>query len=93
MRKIIDEFSELPISRERKRQLRQIKRGLCVRCDKPLFTSDRCQEHAIELRERNRKRLGSRKRYRSLTYSQFREKAVEQRSVLSLLRNSDHLTD
>ena len=36
MRKIIDEFTDLPVSRERKRQLRNHKRGLC-KCGSPQY--------------------------------------------------------
>ena len=34
--KIVDEFSDLKVSRERKRQLRMSAQGLCYRCKGPL---------------------------------------------------------
>lgn len=36
MKKIIDEFSELPVSNARKRQLRARRDNLCVSCGKPV---------------------------------------------------------
>lgn len=46
MPKIIkDEFTDMPVSRQRKWQLRVMARGLCALCGKrPLFLNERCQE-------------------------------------------------
>lgn len=64
---IIDEFTKLPISRERKRQLRCKKAGICKRCDRPLATKNYCLRHAIEERDRRRKLRGNTETYQSLT--------------------------
>src|SRR6266404_85651 len=45
-RKIKDEFTGLPISRQRKKQLRWIKEGRCPVCGAPAVTSY-CLRHAI----------------------------------------------
>jgi hypothetical protein len=43
-RKIIDEFSNLPVSRQRKAQLRAVKRGLCACCFKrKAVNGERCE--------------------------------------------------
>lgn len=55
--KIIDEFTDLPISKERKRQLRNIKKGLCW-CGKEKVNGSkyRCAKHLIINRIRQRKK-------------------------------------
>ncbi len=60
--KIKDKFSELPVSRQRKYQLRKKKAGLCIICGAPRATAMHCLEHAIAKREQDRRR------YNSLTY-------------------------
>jgi hypothetical protein len=57
LRKISDEFTDLPISRERKRQLRALKKGLCciAGCDEKLATKVHCLKHAVERREKSRR--------------------------------------
>ena len=66
--KISDEFSDLPVSRQRKYQLRRHKEGKCVKCGKPLCSAFYCLEHMIAAREATRKTLGSVRRNRSLSY-------------------------
>lgn len=60
--KIKDKFTNLPVSRQRKYQLRKKQSGMCIICGKPRATAMHCLEHAIAHRERERKR------YNSLTY-------------------------
>ena len=60
--KIKDKFTNLPVSRQRKYQLRKKKNGLCILCGKPRVTAMHCLEHAIAKRESDRRR------YNSLTY-------------------------
>lgn len=58
--KIIDQFSDLPMSRQRKYQLRKASRGLCQICTKPVMTGlTLCPTHvAIQaMRGRERTRL------------------------------------
>src|SRR6266566_2476730 len=49
--KIIDEFTDLPISRQRKKQLRWMKNGRCETCGAPAATAHQCLRHAIQDRE------------------------------------------
>lgn len=61
-RKLIkDEFTALKISRERKRQLRRVKAGLCVKCSNPVAPGEElCVKHRIEQALQSRKKRNSR---------------------------------
>ncbi len=67
LRKIQDEFTDLPISRERKRQLRALKAGRCciAGCEEPLATKVHCLKHAIERREKSRRERGVTRRWKN----------------------------
>lgn len=67
---IDDSISRLAISKERKRQLRKQRAGICVkpRCTHPLAGSNYCKTHMISERERQRERMGSIERYDSMSY-------------------------
>jgi hypothetical protein len=67
-KKIVDEFTELPISRQQKWQLRRAKEGRCVICGEPKVTAWHCLRHAIANREWARKYSGSVRRNKTLTY-------------------------
>ena len=67
-KKIIDEFTSLPISRQQKWQLRRAKEGRCVICGEPKATAWHCLKHAIANREWARKYSGSVRRNKTLTY-------------------------
>jgi hypothetical protein len=67
-KKIVDEFTELPISRQQKWQLRRAKEGRCVICGQPKVTAWHCLRHAIANREWARKYSGSVRRNKTLTY-------------------------
>lgn len=69
--KIQDEFTALPISRQRKYQLRQQKKKLCTECPQPaLEGATRCAKHIIIARERQRKKKGCTKRYlKAISYT------------------------
>ena len=74
--RVVDEFSALPVSRQRKWQLRKLRAGKCVRCGAPLATSKFCLRHAVKSREKARKKLGFTRR--RLVYAisyQLEEKA------------------
>lgn len=61
--KIIDEFTNLNISRQRKYQLRKAKIKCCAICGKPIeHFAWFCDEHYWYSREYHRKRLGCKKR-------------------------------
>jgi hypothetical protein len=67
MKAIKDEFACLPISRQRKFQLRMRRDGRCTICGAPAVGT-RCLQHLIMAREKLRKRLGAKRRYKSLSY-------------------------
>jgi hypothetical protein len=62
-KKIADEFSHLPISRQRKYQLRQARDQRCTECGEPVVYGSRCLKHLIRARERQRKKLGMQRRH------------------------------
>jgi hypothetical protein len=61
MKKIIDEFTDLPVSHQRKSQLRNIRAGRCRNCGEPEFACGYCEFHYWENRLRNRERQRSEK--------------------------------
>jgi hypothetical protein len=68
-RKIIDEFSDLPVSPQRKTQLRNRRDGKCRTYGQPLSTKTLCLKHAKPMRERARLRIGAKRRNKgALTY-------------------------
>ena len=67
-KKIMDEFTDLQISRQQKWQLRRAKEGRCVIYGEPKVTAWHCLKHAIANREWARKYSGSKRRNKTLTY-------------------------
>jgi hypothetical protein len=64
MRKpIMDEFTHLPISRQRKYQLRMRRDKRCSECGEPAAQGSRCVKHLVKARERQRKKRGLKRRY------------------------------
>ena len=64
MRKPIqDEFAKLPISRQRKYQLRMQRDHRCTECGEPAVQGSRCLKHLVKARERQRKKRGLKRRY------------------------------
>jgi len=64
MRKSIqDEFTALPISRQRKYQLRKLRDKRCTECGQPALKGSRCLKHLVKARERQRKKRGLKRRY------------------------------
>ena len=62
--KILDEFTKLPVSRQRKYQLRMRRDNRCTECGEAAAKgASRCAEHLIRARERQRKRNGNQRRY------------------------------
>jgi len=66
-KKIKDEFTDLPVSRQRKYQLRMHRAGCCMICGKKAISSRCCLDHLKTRRERARK-PGSRRNYGALSY-------------------------
>jgi hypothetical protein len=62
-RPIQDEFTSLPISRQRKYQLRKQREGRCTECGEPAAQGSRCLKHLVKARERQRKKRGLKRRY------------------------------
>ncbi|HXU77527.1 MAG TPA: hypothetical protein VN794_13225 [Methylomirabilota bacterium] len=62
-RSIEDEFTHLPISRQRKYQLRCKRDRLCTECGARAVQASRCLKHLVEARERQRVKRGLKSRY------------------------------
>ena len=60
---IEDEFSFLPISRQRRYQLRRAREGRCTQCGAPVVKGTRCLKHLVDARERQRRSQGLKRRY------------------------------
>ncbi len=60
---IQDEFTDLPISRQRKYQLRMKRDKRCTECGEPAAEGSRCLKHRVKARERQRKKRGLKRRY------------------------------
>jgi len=61
--RIEDEFTKMPISRQRKYQLRMQRDKRCTECGEPAAEGSRCLEHLVKARERQRKKRGLKRRY------------------------------
>ena len=60
---IQDEFTDLPISTQRRYQLRMRRDGRCIECGELVIYGSRCLKHLMRARERARKKRGSKKRH------------------------------
>ena len=74
-RRIQDEFTDLPISRQRKYQLRMQRDSRCTECGEAAVQGSRCLKHLVKARERQRKKRGLKRRYYG-TLSYKLQKAV-----------------
>ncbi len=64
MRKpIVDEFTALHVSRQRKYQLRMRRDQRCVQCGQPAAGGGRCLKHLVKAREWQRKKHDLKRRY------------------------------
>jgi len=61
--RIQDEFTRLPISRQRKYQLRRQRDKRCTECGEPAVEASRCVKHLVKARERQRVKRGLKRRY------------------------------
>jgi len=61
--RIQDEFTHLPVSRQRKYQLRMQRDRRCTECGEPAAQGSRCLKHLINARERQRTKRGLKRRY------------------------------
>ena len=62
-KRIEDEFTYLPVSRQRKYQLRMQRDQRCTECGEPAVQGSRCLKHLVKARERQRKKRGLKRRY------------------------------
>ena len=62
-RPIKDEFTDLPVSRQRKYQLRMQRDSRCTECGQPAARGSRCLRHLVKARERQRMKRGLKRRY------------------------------
>ena len=68
-RPIEDEFKDLPISRQRKYQLRMQRDRRCTECGASVVMGTRCVMHLVLARERQRAKKGLKRRYwRTMSY-------------------------
>jgi hypothetical protein len=63
-----DEFTALPISRQRKYQLRMKRDNRCHICGEPAVMGCHCLKHWVAKRERQRKQLGCIRRNKARSY-------------------------
>ena len=69
-KRIEDEFTYLPVSRQRKYQLRMKRDQRCTECGEPAVQGSRCLKHLVKARERQRQKRGLKRRYRgTLSYT------------------------
>jgi hypothetical protein len=76
---IKDEFTKLPISRQRKYQMRMKRDRRCTECGAPAAEGSRCLEHLVKARERQRRKHGLKRRY--LNTLSYKLEAVAQEVV------------
>jgi hypothetical protein len=65
---IQDEFTNRPLSRQRKYQLRMQRDRRCTICGAPAVEAARCVKHLVLAREHQRVKLGLKRRYKALSY-------------------------
>jgi hypothetical protein len=62
-KRIEDEFTDLPMSRQRKYQMRMQRDQRCTECGEPSVKGSRCLKHLVKAGERQRKKRGLKRRY------------------------------
>ena len=62
-KRIKDKFTFLPVSRQRKYQLRMKRDHRCTECGEWAVQGSRCLKHLVKARERQRKKRGLKRRY------------------------------
>jgi hypothetical protein len=64
-KRIKDKFTDLPISRQWRYQLRMKRKNRCVICGELAVRSWKCLKHMVKARERQRKKMGHKRRLRN----------------------------
>jgi hypothetical protein len=68
-KRIKDQFTGLRISRQYRYQLRMKQENRCIICGEPAVTKWKCLKHMVKARERQRKKLGLKRRlHNALSY-------------------------
>jgi hypothetical protein len=78
-KRIKDEFTQLPVSRQRKYQLRMKRDRRCTECGEPAVQGSRCLKHLVKARERQRKKRGLKRRYHGTLSYRLEAAARKQR--------------
>ena len=82
-KKINDEFTDLPVSKQRKFQLRMERDGRCRICGELAVGRFYCLKHLVKDRERARKKIGAKKRLKGArSYRLERERRAARRRQL-----------
>jgi hypothetical protein len=79
--RIQDEFTALPISRQRKYQLRMQRDRRCTECGEPASIGSRCLKHLVKARERQRTKRGLKRRYYGTLSYKLQAKEPGKRNV------------
>ena len=82
-KRIVDEFTHLRVSRQRKYQLRMQRDSRCTECGEPAVQGSRCLKHLVKARERQRKKRGLKRRYRGTLSYRLQAVARGQRETRS----------
>ena len=80
-KRIEDEYTHLPVSRQRKYQLRMKRDRRCTECGEPAVQGSRCLKHLVKARERQRKKRGLKRRYRGTLSYRLEAKIAKGRRV------------
>ena len=78
---IKDEFAALRVSRQWRYQLRMRRDNRCIICGDPAVSGLMCLDHMVKARERQRKRLGLKRRHKNaLSYKlELKKRAARRR--------------
>jgi len=82
-KRIQDEFADLPVSRQRKYQLRMKRDQRCTECGAPAVQGSRCLKHLVKARERQRDKRGLKRRYRNTLSYRLQDAARKKRRASS----------
>lgn len=74
--KIKDEFTNLPVSRQRKWALRREKKGLCGICGQKAVLPKRCLRHSIMTRDNSHRYVGSKRSFKNCKTRRLEQKLV-----------------
>jgi len=84
-RRIKDEFTDLPISPQRKYQLRMQRDSRCTECGERAVQGSRCLKHLVKARERQRRKRGLRRRYYGTLSYQLQQASRTKKQKQSLV--------